>query len=279
MITNKNLNRAKRVKNDEFYTKIEDIALEVSKYSSYFQGKSVLCNCNDVGSAFQQYFKDNFHELGLKKLITVSYGTNATKVEYNSSEIKLLGNGDFRSKECIELLNEADIVVTNPPFSLFREYIDILIVHKKKFLIVGNLNAIKYSNVFPLLMENKIRLGYNSISKFTQADGSIKKFGNIVWYTNLPRSYKILQLDKAFSIEDYPKYDNYNAIEVSKTANIPIDYNGIMGVPISYMTKHNPQQFSIVGIFNHGTDHEFDLAKPILNGRELFPRIAIKSRN
>ena len=277
-MTNKNLNRAKRVKNDEFYTRVEDIALEVSKYSSYFKGKSVLCNCSDVGSAFWQYFKDNFHELDLKNLIAVSYGTNATKVEYNKSETKLLGNGDFRSKECIELLNEADIVVTNPPFSLFREYIDALIAHKKKFLIVGNLNAIKYSNVFPLLMENKIRLGYNSINKFTQADGSTKKFGNIVWYTNLPRSYNILQLDKTFNKEDYPKYDNYNAIEVSRTANIPIDYNGIMGVPISYMTKHNPQQFSIVGIFNHGTDHEFDLAKPIINGRELFPRIAIKSR-
>ena len=231
-MTNKNLNRAKRVKNDEFYTRVEDIALEVSKYSSYFQGKSVLCNCNDVGSAFWQYFKDNFHELGLKNLIAVSYGTNATKIEYNSSEIKLLGNGDFRSKECIELLNEADIVVTNPPFSLFREYIDTLMAHKKKFLIVGNLNAIKYSNVFPLLMENKICLGYNIINKFTQADGSIKKFGNIIWYTNLPRSYNILQLDKTYNKEDYPKYDNYNAIEVSKTANIPIDYNGIMGVPI-----------------------------------------------
>ena len=277
-MTNKNLNRAKRVKNDEFYTIIEDIALEVSKYSSYFQGKSVLCNCNDVGSAFWQYFHNNFHGLGLKNLLAVSYGTNATKIEHNSSEVKLLGNGDFRSKECIELLNEADIVVTNPPFSLFREYIDTLMAHKKKFLIVGNLNAIKYSNVFPLLMENKICLGYTSINKFTQADGSTKKFGNIVWYTNLPRSYNILQLDKTFNKEDYPKYDNYNAIEVSKTANIPIDYNGIMGVPISYMTKHNPQQFSIVGIFNHGTDHEFDLAKPILKGRELFPRIAIKSR-
>ena len=277
-MTNKNLNKAKKVKNDEFYTQIEDIALEVSKYSSYFQGKSVLCNCNDVGSAFWQYFKDNFHELGLKNLIAVSYGTNATKIEYNKSESKLLGNGDFRSKECIELLNEADIVVTNPPFSLFREYIDTLMAHKKKFLIIGNLNAIKYSNVFPLLMENKIWLGYTSINKFTQADGTIKKFGNIVWYTNLPRSYKILQLDKTFNKKDYPKYDNYNAIEVSRTANIPIDYNGIMGVPISYITKHNPQQFSIVGIFNHGTDHEFDLAKPILNGRELFPRIAIKSR-
>ena len=173
---------------------------------------------------------------------------------------------------------EADIVVTNPPFSLFREYIDTLMTHKKKFLIVGNLNAIKYSNVFPLLMENKICLGYNSINKFTQADGLIKKFGNIVWYTNLPRNYEILQLDKTYNKEYYPKYDNYNAIEVSRTANIPIDYNGIMGVPISYIIKHNPQQFSIVGIFNHGTDHEFDLAKPILNGRELFPRIAIKSR-
>ena len=278
-MTNKNLNRAKRVKNDEFYTRVEDIALEVSKYKDYFRGKSVLCNCNDVNSSFWQYFHNNFHELGLKNLIAVSYGTNATKIEYNSSESKLLGNGDFRSKECIELLNEADIVVTNPPFSLFREYIDILMAYKKKFLIVGNLNAIKYSNVFPLLMENKIRLGYTSINKFTQADGSIKKFGNIVWYTNLPRSYNILQLDKTFNREDYPKYDNYNAIEVSRTANIPIDYSGIIGVPISYIIKHNPQQFSIVGIFNHGTDHEFDLAKPILNGRELFPRIAIKSRN
>ena len=277
-MTNKNLNRAKKVKNDEFYTRVEDIALEVSNYKDYFRGKSVLCNCNDVGSSFWQYFHNNFHELGLKNLIAASYGTNATKVEYNSSESKLLGSGDFRSKECIELLNEADIVVTNPPFSLFREYIDTLMAHKKKFLIVGNLNAIKYSNVFPLLMENKICLGYNNPNKFTQADGSTKKFGNIVWYTNLPRGYERLQLDKTFNIEDYPKYDNYNAIEVSRTVNIPIDYDGIMGVPISYITKHNPQQFSIVGIFNHGTDHEFDLAKPILNGRELFPRIAIKSR-
>lgn len=276
-MTNANLHRAKRVKNDEFYTQISDIEKEVSNYKEYFTDKTVLCNCDDEHSAFYQYFYKNFNELKLKKLIITNYKYS---LEYDGCTTKKtnLSNGDFRSNECIDILCKSDIVVTNPPFSLFREFIELLTMYKKDFLVIGSLNALKYSDIFPLIMTNKLWLGYNSIGQFKQPDGSVKKFGNIVWYTNLPRGYKRLQLSKTFNIEDYPKYDNYNAIEVSRVINIPIDYKGIMGVPISYMSKHNPEQFNIVGIFSHGTDNEYDLAKPILYGKELFARIAIKSR-
>lgn len=293
MSTNANLHKAKDAKNDEFYTQFTDVSKELMHYKQNFKDKTVLCNCDDPTlSAFWKYFHLNFSALGLKKLISTHYDkTQSTyKMEYtggNDNDIEvgvktlLEGNGDFRNQECLDILDEADIVVTNPPFSLFREYVAILMEHEKKFLIIGSLNAIKYSECFPFIMNNQMWLGNNNVHNFMQPDGTVKKFGNINWYTNLDfakRHEKII-LWKEYNDKEYPKYETYDAIEVSKVTNIPVNYNGIMGVPISFMSKYNPEQFEIVGEFNHGSDNIFDLAKPIINGKELYPRIAIKRIN
>ena len=293
MSTNANLHKAKDAKNDEFYTQLTDVSKELMHYKQHFKDKTVLCNCDDPTlSAFWKYFHLNFSALGLKKLISTHYDkTQPTyKMEYtggNDNDIEvgvktsLEGNGDFRNQECLDILDEADIVVTNPPFSLFREYVAVLMEHEKKFLIIGSLNAIKYSECFPFIMNNQMWLGNNNVHNFMQPDGTVKKFGNINWYTNLDfakRHEKII-LRKEYNDKEYPKYETYDAIEVSKVTNIPINYNGIMGVPISFMGKYNPEQFEIVGEFNHGSDNIFDLAKPIINGKELYPRIAIKRIN
>ena len=293
MSTNANLHKAKDAKNDEFYTQLTDVSKEIMHYKQHFKDKTVLCNCDDPTlSAFWKYFHLNFSALGLKKLISTHYDkTQPTyKMEYmggddNDIEVgvktPLEGNGDFRNQECLDLLDETDIVVTNPPFSLFREYVAVLMEHEKKFLIIGSLNAVKYSECFPFIMNNQMWLGNNNVHNFMQPDGTVKKFGNINWYTNLDfakRHEKII-LWKEYNDKEYPKYETYDAIEVSKVTNIPVNYNGIMGVPISFMSKYNPEQFEIVGEFNHGSDNIFDLAKPIINGKELYPRIAIRRIN
>ncbi len=161
----------------------------------------------------------------------------------------LNGDGDFRSPECVELLKEADIVVTNPPFSLFREYVSYLMEYKKQFVIIGNVNAITYKEFFPLLRNNKIWIGFNHVKEFIQPNGTIKKFGNICWYTNLDikKRHENLILYKNYTPENYPHFDNYDAINVDKTTDIPCDYDGVMGVPITFMDKYSPEQFEIVG--------------------------------
>ena len=261
MADNSQLGNAKRVKNDEFYTRMEDINSELTHYEKHFKNKTIFCNCdNPTWSAFWKYFHLNFSALGLKKLISTHYDkTEPTyKMEYeggddNNIEVgvktPLEGNGDFRNQECLDLLDEADIVVTNPPFSLAREYLACLVEHKKKFLIVGDMNWITYKEVFPLLKSNSIWLGNCSVKEFVQPDGTIKKFGNKLWFTNLDhkKHHEKLILWKNYSPEEYPTYDNYDAIEVSKITDLPVDYDGVMGVPITYLDKHNPDQFEILG--------------------------------
>jgi len=293
MAANANLHKAKDAKNDEFYTQLTDVSKELMHYKQHFKGKTVLCNCDDpTWSAFWKYFHLNFSALGLKKLISTHYDKNEPtyKMEYtggddNDIEVgvktPLEGNGDFRNQECLDLLDEADIVVTNPPFSLFREYVAVLMEHEKKFLIIGSLNAVKYSECFPFIMNNQMWLGNNNVHDFMQPDGTVKKFGNINWYTNLDfakRHEKII-LWKEYNDKEYSKYETYDAIEVSKVTNIPVNYNGIMGVPVSFMSKYNPEQFEIVGEFHNDSDNIFDLAKPIINGKQLFARIAIRRIN
>lgn len=259
MAKNENLKKAKKEKNDEFYTQLTDIEKELRHYKKHFKDKIVFCNCDDPEySNFWRYFSLNFEELGLKKLIATHYETHkqSYKLEMWKDEagvhsgIKTLKeNGDFRSTESLELLKEADIVVTNPPFSLFREYIEKLMKYEKKFLIIGNKNAITYKEFFPLLKENKVWIGYNSVKEFKQPDGTIKKFGNIGWYTNLDidKRHEDITVYRHYTPEEYPKYDNYDAIEVSKVSDIPCDYDGVMGVPITFMDKYNPDQFEILG--------------------------------
>lgn len=307
MAGNASLNRANMAKQDEFYTQLTDIEKELRHYRKHFEGKTVLCNCDDpFESNFFKYFALNFNRLGLKKLIATCYAGSpianrqlslfdvsgekgdaymavVTKVYdttgdggvdmvdvaalFRSRENtlkRLKGDGDFRSPECVELLDEADIVVTNPPFSLFREYVAMLMEHDKKFVIIGSLNAITYKEVFPLLRDNKIWLGVTSgqreyevptllsvVKNIFERDGKFfAKMGNTCWYTNLDikKRHEELILVKNYNNEEYPHYDNYNAIEVAKIADIPYDYTGLMGIPITYMTVHNPNQFEIVGI-------------------------------
>ena len=290
---NSSLGNAQKAKKDEFYTQLPDIERELKHYKAQFKGKVVYCNCDDPAvSQFFHYFAYNFEHLGLKKLITTCYQSQATDLfSQNDSEkavyleyegdkdgdkvpgpdeigVKpLKGDGDFRSAEAIELLEQADIVVTNPPFSLFREYVAQLIEHKKKFLIIGSVNASTYKEIFPLIKDNRLWLGngfqagnaYFAVADTSDANDyaggvydeatGLVKFRNVAWFTNMDTSkrHEELILYETYSPEKYPKYVNFDAIEVSKTAAIPTDYDGAMGVPITFLDKYNPDQFEILG--------------------------------
>ncbi len=269
--TNSNLRTAAKVKNDEFYTRYEDIETEVMKYRKQFVDKIVYLPCDDPAekkSEFWSFFVNNFDAFGLKKLIATHYDENgkAYKIwidgdttgdgyvdDSDAMQEDLEGNGDFRSPECVEILKECDIVCTNPPFSLFREFVDIIISNSKKFLIIGSQNAFTYKEIFKLIKDNQIWTGYSMVKKFNQPDGSIKEFGNICWFTNMltnKRTEEII-LTKRYDSISYPKYDNYDAINVDKVADIPFDYNGVMGVPITFIDKYNPNQFEIIDINPH----------------------------
>lgn len=257
MSANTNLHKAKVVKNDEFYTQFIDVEKELIHYEHHFKDKIVLCNCDDPEwSAFWIYFHLNFRALGLKKLISTHYDKEkpSYKMEYtggddNDIEVgvitPLMGNGDFRIDECLDILDEADIVVTNPPFSRAIPFITTLINHNKQFLIIGDVNWITYKEIFPLIKDNKIWLGNNTVKEFIQPDGSIQKFGNKLWFTNL--DHEKLELKKRYDKSVYPTYINYDAIDIKSVADIPIDYNGKMGVPITFLRYYNPDEFEIIG--------------------------------
>ena len=315
MTKNNNLHTAKATKNDEFYTQLEDIENELKYYKDYFKGKVVYCNCdgflNEEKSNFFVYFSLNYEFLGLKGLICTKYYPNGKgrKYEYygdlngnnypDEEEIftsDLEGDGDFRSEECIEILKKCDIVCTNPPFSLFRQYVAQLFEYHKDFLIIGNVNAISYKEVFPLIKENKMWLGVSSFNKgmyfgvpdnypLNAAGCGIDENGKkyirlkcVRWFTNLDhkKPHEELLLYKKYNEEEYPKYDNYDAIEVGKTKDIPMDYNGIMGVPITFLDKYCPEQFEIVGQMMTTKVTDFNFGYPYINGKKKFARLLIK---
>ena len=328
-MANKNLNKAKSSKKDEFYTQLSDIERELKHYKKHFKGKVVYCNCDDPRvSNFFHYFSYNFEKLGLKKLIATCYKNNqnmdlfsqndserAIYLEYNGDkngnfvpepeEIgidHLKGEGDFRSKESIELLKQADIVVTNPPFSLFREYVAQLIEYDKNFIIIGHQNALTYKEIFPLIKENTLWLGYGfkggaahfintQYKDYASADdhqeGMIRVSG-VTWYTNfdISKRHEDLILYKQFNSDEFPKYDNYDAININKTKDIPLDYEGYMGVPITFMNKYNPEQFEIIGAtesegkgFSNGLwDKESKISQPVVNKKRVYKRIFIKNK-
>ena len=316
MAKNNNLHTAKATKNDEFYTQLEDIENELKYYKDYFKGKVVYCNCdgflNKENSNFFMYFSLNYEFLGLKGLICTKYNPNGKgkKYEYygdlngnnypDEEEVftsELEGDGDFRSEECIGLLKKCDIVCTNPPFSLFRQYVAQLFEYKKDFLIIGNVNAISYKEVFPLIKENKMWLGVSSFNKgmyfgvpddYTYADTykfdrerngkKVMRVSSICWFTNLDhkKRHEELVLYKKYNEEEYPKYDNYDAIEVSKVTDIPMDYYGVMGVPITFLDKYCPEQFEIVGQMMTTKVTEFNFGYPYIDGKKKFARLLIK---
>lgn len=326
----KQLHNAKREKYDEFYTLRSDIDKELVHYKAHFRDKVVLCNCDDPRvSNFFKYFASMFRPLGLKRLIATCYkcqdinifsdnsSETAVYIDYYGEEqgsrnwyegeleFKTLeGDGDFRSPECIELLKEADIVVTNPPFSLFREYIAQLIKYDKKFLIIGNQNAITYKEIFPLIRDNKVWLGCRNgdmafvvpesteprATRFWIDESGVKyrSLGNICWFTNLEhrRRNEELILTDRYDPERYPKYDNYDAIEVGQVLDIPEDYEGEMGVPITFLDKYNPNQFEILGAtesegigFSNGLWHaDSKVAQPLVAGVRKYKRLFIRYR-
>lgn len=253
MSKNSNLLKAKKVKNDEFYTLYKDISEELKHYKDFFRGKTVYCNCdNPYKSNFWKYFHRNFKKLGLKRLVATYMNTGFRYVlSFNGTSIEsrlLSEDGDFRSEECISILKESDIIVTNPPFSLFREWVDLIMKYNKKFLVVGNIHAVGYSNIFPYIKEGVIQTGFTVPKAFIEPDGSIRKFGNIRWYTNFPIVKKCskTEFSKRYNSQDYPEYDNYNAIEVSRVLNIPCDYEGVMGVPLTFLDIYNSDEFEIL---------------------------------
>lgn len=356
MAKNENLRAAKANANDEFYTQYSDIANELGHYREHFRRKTVYCNCDDpTWSNFWRFFHNNFASLGLKKLISTHYQKDTEPSyaliyeggdDFNMDAgriVEIRGNyaevngkqvfytaGDFRSNACIELLEEADIVCTNPPFSLFRQYIAQLMEYEKKFLILGNMNAITYKEVFPLIKENRLWTGFKrfgggmdmifptetfdsaKVTKYRtdQKGNIIVNIMGVIWYTNLDikkrhdglwhRAGKFdqTQAHKYYegNEDKYSKYDNYDAINVDKTADIPIDYAGVMGVPITWLDKYNPEEFEIIGFFNnykpetagegfiYGTPVKVESTKslfrgPAVNGKAKYFRIIIKNRN
>ena len=301
---NGKLNKARKAKNDEFYTRLCDIENELRHYEEHFKDKIVLCNCDDpTWSSFWKYFHMNFSRLGLKKLIGTHYETkkpNSYAVEYEGGDdgntdfyskyIELKGDGDFSSEECLEYLKECDIVVTNPPFSLFRKFIGLITSYPINFIVVGDLNSITYKEVFPLIREGKIWSGYCHPKEFnTSSNGDeTRKFGNKMWFTNLKikKRYEELILYRTYNPIDYLKYDNYNAINIDKVADIPIDYNGVMGVPITFLDKYNPNQFEILGCseseglgFSNGLWLDNLIVKqPLVNGERKYKRLFIRRK-
>lgn len=284
---NKNLHKAKKQKNDEFYTMLSDIEKELVHYKNHFKDKIIYCNCDDPRfSNFWNYFHLNFEHLGLKKLISTHYniGCGTFKAVYcggNDCDVSVYdkydlieSNGDFRSDECIEILKESDIVVSNPPFSEFREYVAQLMKYEKKFIIWGNNNAITYKEFFPLMKDNRVWLGYTANKtcvfrlsndyqkwdeKLTTQMNDGHKYGKcpaISVFTNLDidKRHEKLILYKKYNTEEYPTYDNYNAINVDKVSDIPCDYDGVMGVPITFLDKYNPEQFEILWITQRNDD-------------------------
>lgn len=292
MAKNMALAAARRAKKDEFYTQLSDIEKEMCNYKEHFRNKTVLCNCDDPRvSNFFKYFSMNFEHLGLKRLIATCYKNTMPQLfsEHKTEQAvymiydgdrngnrmvddeeievqRLKGDGDFRSDECIKLLKQADIVVTNPPFSLFREYVEQLIRFKKQFVILGNVNAISCAVCFRLMKENKMWLGQSIHSgdrEFgvpddypltaagcrTDVDGrKYIRVKGVRWFTNLDyrNRHDELPLFRHYTPDAYPEFDNYKAVNVDKTKDIPCDYDGVMGVPITFMDKFCPEQFEIL---------------------------------
>ena len=320
---NESVTRARREKNDDFYTRIEDIEEEMWEHRDFLKGKIVDCPCdkvfNEGRSEFVNYFTSLFHTLGLKKVIFTQYNPHGVgykaewdlekcgyKWEYNGeyegnkfideSEIDfypLKGNGSFDSRECREIMKECDVVITNPPFSRFRDFINQIISLGKHFIIIGPDDAITYKEVFPLILNNRVWLGYSRPKAYKiladkadpndkaqyEVDGVVyKKFGKTCWYTNVEHKKRIVKipLTKRYTPEEYPHYDNYDAIEVGSYKDIPVDYDGVMGVPISYLEHYNPNQFQIVGAYNYSKDYNGKTWNAKLFGKYKYKRLLIK---
>lgn len=269
-----NLRKAKIVRNDEFYTLYKDIEQEISCYAEQFRGKHVYCNCDSPKSNFVRYFREHFHELGLKKLTATCLTEHITYVQetlfgdteefqangshgayflemtaYSFKIRELDGSGSFQSKECTAILKQADIVVTNPPFSEIIDFLLMLTAYKKQFLVIANQNAVSSKEIFRLFQNGSFHFGHHAVKEFITPDGRIQKFGNICWFTNFPeKEKKTLALTEHFQKEKYLRYENYDAIHIENIRDIPCDYHEKMAVPLTFLNYFDPEQFELVGI-------------------------------
>lgn len=301
-MNNGDLNAAKYAKKDEFYTSLEDISKECDLYQSAFHNKVIYCNCDASTSNFIYYFKSHFHDFHLKQLIATNYIPNGNGTLYTFDGNKevitaLTGNGDFRTQECIDLLKQTDIVVTNPPFSLFRDYMQILFDSGKQFIILGNLNAVKYKSILPFILNNKLWLGHsihsgdrefgvpkdyplNGLNCRTDDNGNkYIRVKGVRWFTNIPIDIPIKPyiIDNQFNEEVYHKYDDYDAINVDKVKEIPYDYDGLMGVPITVMDKVYQDGFA--HLTHNNVDIKYSILEhiaPKMNGHNMYSRLIIK---
>lgn len=303
MSKNKHLNKAKRLNNDEFYTQYATIEKELDHYDHHFKGKVIYCNCDDYTSSnFFKYFKNNYKRFGLKRLIAthLTEGGSAEKAVYDGSKItveNIEGNGDFRSEEAVNIMAEAGIVVTNPPFSLFRDFVKLLIEKDKDFIILGNINAVTYVDIFPHIKSGKILPGVNfNVSEDFKVPAEYEKLvktkrnskgvlvstiPNISWYTTLPHGkFKGIKPTAIFEKDRYCKYDNYNAIDVPKVGLIPKNYEGVMGVPVNFLSRYDPKQYEILGS-NRGVNQDetgYFGRSSFINGKETYKRLFIKQK-
>lgn len=332
---NSNLHKARKSRDDEFYTLYEDIDKELKHYPDAFRDKIVYCNCDGPHSNFYKYFKDHFVSLGIKSLFATGFNPNGNGTiafyDGTTEDIgELVGSGAFDTAECVKVLEYADVVVSNPPFSLYRKYIPLLMEHKKQFLVIGPINIVTYKELFPYFKDGEVGVGVNghknvsfarpdgsdktvaiswytnvpceeamktrirvsgAVKKFIRPDGTFKPFGNTHWFTNLAYTTdkgKEVILDKQYDPAKYPKYDNYDAINVDKVKDIPVDYFGVMGVPITFLTKYQPECFDVVGTSDRGGDNEpavdairltdKKMDSPVLDGEKTYKRIFIQRK-
>lgn len=295
--TNENLRKAKHARNDEFYTRTEDIDKEMSHYdTSYFSGKSVYLCCDGLKSAFWDWFSTRFVELRLRRLTATHYEPDTPTYKLvmerdggdtpHVTKTRMSGNGDFRSDECLRIMDESDIVITNPPFSLNRILLPTILEHDCDMMVIGTINAAAYKSVFPLIRDGRLWFGCTTPKRFLVTtetpdranikpgkDGNLyASFGNTIWYVTLDHEKRHERLAPTSTYHGneshYPRYDNCDAINIDKTREMPGDYDGDMGVPVSFLAHHNPSQYEIVRL----------LTRPIIDGRKLYKRIIIRKR-
>jgi hypothetical protein len=297
------LNKAKKLNNDEFYTQYTTIEKELYHYDQHFKGKVIYCNCDEYTSSnFFKYFKNNYKRFELKKLIATHFTEDggAEKAVFDGNKItieNIEGNGDFRSEEAVSILSEADVVVTNPPFSLFRDFVKLLIERDKDFIILGNINAVTYVDIFPHIKSGKILPGVNfNVSEDfkvpaeyeklvkTKRNGEgelISTISNISWYTTLTHGkFKGLTPTMTFEKDSYCKYDNYDAVDVPKVESVPKNYEGVMGVPVNFLSNYDPKQYEILGS-NRGVNQDetkYFGRSSFVEGKETYKRLFIKQK-
>lgn len=290
MSDNTNLGRARAAGDDEFYTALADVEREVAHYRAWFKGRRVLCDCDDPEwSNFYRYFSANYEVLGLEGLVCTHFEPSPDRPSYalvregdgDEVRVPLKGNGDFRSPECLAYLDWCDVVVTNPPFSLFREFVPTVLSRGKELLVIGPLNALTYTGVLPAVVDGRLGVGVNHVKAFTRADGSVRRFGNTLWYTTLDHPGRhggpVLYRSYAADPSGWRVHDHAPALECPRVSDMPVDYDGLMAVPVTYIDHHDPSMFEIVGTL--GAGGPLNRGPSSVGGEARYKRLLVRRRS